>query len=555
MSLAGRKFLIDLSDKISVSIAKIYENPLSSASIYDLGRSKLDQFVITSSRKREVDYTSLREALENDVQRPLKQCLEHVPVGFTDRARKELSDQIALLRNIVAKVVQEISVDVSKDFSRRADRVGRGNQAVPPFYNGHTETFEGSVHRVGRGGQAASDFYVGIEKALAILQNPKSINPLLPSISGRPSTRVELHHLNDILVKALIIFERHGLTSQKWLEELLNEKNGNQIIFNYLARRFPVFSFTTRGVPIAYLNSDLKLTLEESPFTEELRALTSCWQKLERLHLGIQLATFNVGFPTAALQAKFLELTGPAILETISREKMDEEIGLFMRDLIKQIDWLSLGIRSPDSRSILKFKLLHSMLHFTIKYLIKGSPNEKKILQDVLPLDSKLKEFDETIMLFSDVLRLVYFKYGESLQEIEPIYTLDRSLKDAVVKEMIFLADLNRRNLPSLFSLIEKDGISDVDFSGEAAGFIGIDHHGYRLGHLFKPNQKSDFLLPNDDRPIRIILNHHPQVAKFGPMIENILERLRVIKDDLPHNRLDKLKEILLHPEKFRNII
>ncbi|KAA1138213.1 hypothetical protein PGTUg99_019298 [Puccinia graminis f. sp. tritici] len=550
MSLAGRKFLIDLSDKISVSIAKIYENPLSSASIYDLGRSKLDQFVITSSRKR-----ALREALENDVQRPLKQCLEHVPVGFTDRARKELSDQIALLRNIVAKVVQEISVDVSKDFSRRADRVGRGNQAVPPFYNGHTETFEGSVHRVGRGGQAASDFYVGIEKALAILQNPKSINPLLPSISGRPSTRVELHHLNDILVKALIIFERHGLTSQKWLEELLNEKNGNQIIFNYLARRFPVFSFTTRGVPIAYLNSDLKLTLEESPFTEELRALTSCWQKLERLHLGIQLATFNVGFPTAALQAKFLELTGPAILETISREKMDEEIGLFMRDLIKQIDWLSLGIRSPDSRSILKFKLLHSMLHFTIKYLIKGSPNEKKILQDVLPLDSKLKEFDETIMLFSDVLRLVYFKYGESLQEIEPIYTLDRSLKDAVVKEMIFLADLNRRNLPSLFSLIEKDGISDVDFSGEAAGFIGIDHHGYRLGHLFKPNQKSDFLLPNDDRPIRIILNHHPQVAKFGPMIENILERLRVIKDDLPHNRLDKLKEILLHPEKFRNII
>ncbi|KAA1066556.1 hypothetical protein PGT21_033638 [Puccinia graminis f. sp. tritici] len=234
---------------------------------------------------------------------------------------------------------------------------------------------------------------------------------------------------------------------------------------------------------------------------------------------------------------------------------MDEEIGLFMRDLIKQIEWLSLGIRSPDSRSILKFKLLHSMLHFTIKYFIKGSPNEKKILQDVLPSDSKLKEFDETIMLFSDVLRLVYFKYGESLQEIEPIYTLDKSLKDAVVKEMIFLADLNRRNLPSLFSLIEKDGISDVDFSGEAAGFIGIDHHGYRLGHLFRPSQKSDFLLPNDDRPIRIILNHHPQVAKFGPMIENILERLRVIKDDLPHNRLDKLKEILLHPEKFRNII
>jgi hypothetical protein len=207
--------------------------------------------------------------------------LEHVPVGFTDQAREELSAQIVLLRNIVAKVVQETSVDaISKDVSSRVDRVaGRlGNQASRPFYSEYTENFERRVHRVGRGvHEAASDFYVGIEKALAILLNPKSIDPaLLPSASGLPATRVALYHLNDILVKALIIFERHGLTSQKWLEELLNEKNGHQIIFNYLARRFPVFSLTTRGVPIAYLNSDLKLTLEESPFTEELRALTRC---------------------------------------------------------------------------------------------------------------------------------------------------------------------------------------------------------------------------------------------------------------------------------------
>ncbi|KAA1138206.1 hypothetical protein PGTUg99_018775 [Puccinia graminis f. sp. tritici] len=499
-------------------------------------------------------------------------ALEYLPDGFTDQATKELSDQIARLRDIVAKVEHELSVHVSRPDEdprkMKESRLGthRGGQAGRAFfYKAYAESSEGKARRVERGDKAASDFYEGIEKALESLRNPESFEPRLEDTGYTPPNRMTLYHLNDVLVNFLVIFQRHKLVTPEWLQELLNQKNGDQIIFNYLARRFPVYKFPV-AVPTVYLNVDLKLTLEESPFTEEIRGLIkylnhSGWQRLERLHLGTQADNANFFFPGLKGYTKFIELTNPTISETVNKEELEREIGQFMLSLTNNINEFSSPTGPFHIRDISHLKLLHSMLHFMIKYHLHGSPKEQKILQDLVHACPKIQEFDETMMLFSDVLKSVYFAYGQSLKELNSVYSLHDPLRERVAKKMIFLMDMNKSNQPSIFSELRRGAVhkSEVELPGPGEdGFIGIDHRAYRLAHLFKPDHEigHEGLFPKvdkDHQPIPTTLYQHPELPHFGPMIENILRHLKaIIQNDSPDDRLLKLEQILLHPEKFQ---
>jgi hypothetical protein len=78
--------------------------------------------------------------------------------------------------------------------------------------------------------------------------------------------------LSDTFVEYLCNSERYGLLHQDNIKAFLNEQDHWIVLFHYILGKFP----EPYGVTSIFLNYDLRRSLEESPFTEEIHVLIKC---------------------------------------------------------------------------------------------------------------------------------------------------------------------------------------------------------------------------------------------------------------------------------------
>ncbi|OAV99343.1 hypothetical protein PTTG_25358 [Puccinia triticina 1-1 BBBD Race 1] len=169
-----------------------------------------------------------------------------------------------------------------------------------------------------------------------------------------------------------------------------------------------------------------------------------------------------------------------------------------LSSLMKQISHISPfgeNHRLPPLTQILSLKILHSMVRFLGRYHTtradQGATLGWREFHD-------FQKLDEAITLFSDTIKSVYFKYGQTLKElVGSIYEIDKNIP------MIYLMDINDSN-----QLLE------------------------------------------NEITIRMNLDQSPQLPLFQPIICNILQHLKASKKIVDaRERLIVLRGILLNPE------
>ncbi|OAV99344.1 hypothetical protein PTTG_25359 [Puccinia triticina 1-1 BBBD Race 1] len=465
--------------------------------------------------------------LQSGVLDPIQVSSERQFIGFNrPEDANALHDSISDLRGLVKILMEKVQNNVIKQPPDLKESAGTG-------LLGNAED----------GDLAASDFLKTTEVLAKILQTPATT-------CGQDALRTKLAriHLNGVLVQFLIIFERHNVASTKWFENLLNKGKGVQIIFNYLARRFPGLRDNINA-PNAYLITDFKKALQESPFTAELKELFqhfkhSDWHQLERLQIVSQIDAFDPFFKAVGsrsgpeFRTEFMRLTKPTLLNYVGEDLYQPLIRTLSSSLVKQIGRitkLSRNIndsapitpsllpslvrqigrispfgenrRSPPLTQILSLKTLHGMVRFLGRYHTTRADQGEGAIAALgwSKFDaSEFQKLDEAITLFSDAIKLVYFEYGQTLKElVGSIYEIDENIP------IIYLMDINN----------------------------------------------SEQLLPNEIA-IRTNLNQSPQLPLFQPIILNILKRLEAsTKIFDARDRLIVLRGILLHPENTDKLV
>ncbi|KAH9453044.1 hypothetical protein H4Q26_001700 [Puccinia striiformis f. sp. tritici PST-130] len=484
----------------------------------------------------QVEGTEIRQELEEQVYTPLQHCkTKHRSLELN-----EIGDRLRLTSvTNSCKLLDELIQQIPNDLNTLIYSEEMGEKAL----------------RIGKYERKASALFKEIENSLSIMQNPLHfMSESVDSVDA--TTKLTMYNLNDILVRFLYISEKHQLVTKEWLTDLLKDE-GHQFIFNYILRRFRIKS---ELVPV-YLNFDTKLTLEKSPFTEELRGILKCfgastWQKLERLYLGAQLMRFEKESGGMRLAKTFLRVTSPpqpSMLAVFPPEYFQKRIVIFMIDLIHVISATSdMKIRDPyttPEKVLVKLKLLHNMLRIMKRYHLEGLPQDKLSEIEKLPYDSKkLQEFDESMMLFSDVLKTVYVKYGETVIRL-PTHTTSSPNFVKKLEDKIYLTDMNENN--RAFSASTSAINHDVGRStGLQENFIGVTHHQYRLRHLFRSGISS--IIGSNQSIKTIILQEGIQIPQCGrEIIENILNRLQTMETvSTAHlfTKFDQLNHILSHP-------
>ncbi|OAV97561.1 hypothetical protein PTTG_25999 [Puccinia triticina 1-1 BBBD Race 1] len=435
-------------------------------------------------------------ALQNDVLNPIQIYSAPESIGFTAEVAKDLDNEISNLSRLVKSLMEKVSMSANQ----------------PPDLEESAGT--GLLGNAEDGDLAASDFLKGTKKIVEILQTSKSIH-FRPDqqILAALRERMALDHLNEALVKFLIILERRNLASPKWLENLLKKKEGVVITFNYLARRFPGLRDNI-DIPNAYLITDFKKAVQESPFTAELQGLFKHfglyeWHWLERLRLKYQVSALDLRFDKVA--AKFERLTSPYFLQNhVGNSPYDQDVKYLLSLLAKQIGDISkssgkISISSPPIMEILSLKILHSMVRFLGRYHIHWGwwadvevkiPDSSWSTKDA----EQFRELDGLIMLLSDQIKSVYFQYGQSTQKIISFWLLDNSIA------MVYLSDINKSAQPAKYELVAET----------------IFHY-----------------------------RKYPLLPYFKPMINNIVEGLRATQNREARVRLDELKLIFLKPEEL----
>ncbi|OAW00080.1 hypothetical protein PTTG_05931 [Puccinia triticina 1-1 BBBD Race 1] len=286
--------------------------------------------------------TLFLSALQSEVLNAIQMSSERQTTGFTPEVAKDLYAGISNLSGLVESLI---------------DKVGTGRLG---------NAWDGDL--------TALEFLKGTKKVMDILRTSKSTYfPVHTQGLDASRKTMALAHLNDALVKFLIIFERHKLASPKWLEDLLNEEEGGQIMFNYLARRFPGLRDKI-DVPNLYLITDLMKALQESPFTAELQGLfkyfkLSGWHRLERSYLSSQISAFDrssnavLTRDMAEFRKDYTYLTKTTLLREVGGLGYMNEVGRLLSRLEKQIGRISRSSRKisrlPPITQLLSFKVLH----------------------------------------------------------------------------------------------------------------------------------------------------------------------------------------------------
>ncbi|KAA1087663.1 hypothetical protein PGT21_035073 [Puccinia graminis f. sp. tritici] len=508
---------------------------------------------------------SVKEIAQKISGRPAVEGAKHVVPETAYGIRRELTDQVAepfkqSLRGIAFGSIEQTEELRQNLVGRNYKRLENLIELIPLDTNKPSylqEGMEEKAFRIQKYEETVSKFFRETKIILDILQVPHLVT--LSNIDSHPiSLTTALHNINDISVRLLVISEKHQLLSERGIQNLMKNEKMHQFIFNYILRRFRIRSDITS----VYLNSDLKLSLEESPFTEELRGILKSfqaanWRKLERLFVGAQIKSFENGFGQISIQKEFLKVTSSSMLKRAGTPYFDKKVMSFMKDLIHLTSAIPVkdAINAKTGTNILKLKLLHNMLRIMNRYIV-GQASKKiqrklKYLTHNPKSTSNLQAFDESMILFSDVLKSVYVKYGETLQELPEDLKSDPDFKKKV-EEKIYLTDSNKSNQASMFSTASTSANQDeikLDHS-ESDQFIGVNHPQYRFQHLFEHGESSDSL-PMDGKLFRTKLKGELKVEGLKGIIQPILERLQKIDTSSEaslYTKFDQLGHILSRP-------
>ncbi|WAQ87811.1 hypothetical protein PtA15_8A718 [Puccinia triticina] len=347
-------------------------------------------------------------ALQSDVLNPLQIPAALESMGFTVEVAKDLKDAIFKLGKGVANLMEK----------------ARKNAKQPPDL---AESAGIGLVNAEDGDLAASDFLKKTKEVMEILRKSKCTHfrPQQQELDA-PRKQMALDHLNDALVNFLIILERHNIASRKWLVDLLDSRQGVEIIFNYLAHSH-------------FSSNDLGYT---------------GWQWLERLHLTNQMSAVDRRFDGSVFSPKnwkeapvqFLYLTSLTNLQaTVNSGGYQGEMKHLLGFLAEQIDDVSkpsgeISITSPPIMKILSLKVLHSMVRFLGRYHLGLSVMEQATIPtSKWPKEVEAQQFqnlDSLIMFFSGVIKSVYFQHGQSMQELVSYWNLDDPVP------MIYLSDI-----------------------------------------------------------------------------------------------------------------
>jgi hypothetical protein len=179
--------------------------------------------------------------------------LRDVTFGSIEQTEKRHQNLVGQTYKLLKNLIEQIPLDMHTPSSLQ-------------------EGMEENAFRIQIYEETVSKFFRKTKNILDILQDPHLVITL-SSIDSHPITlTTALYNINDILVRLLVISEKHQLLSERGIQNLMENEEMYQFIFNYILRRFRIRS----DIASFYLNSDLKLSLEESPFTEELRGILKC---------------------------------------------------------------------------------------------------------------------------------------------------------------------------------------------------------------------------------------------------------------------------------------
>ncbi|KAH9468764.1 hypothetical protein Pst134EA_009296 [Puccinia striiformis f. sp. tritici] len=281
--------------------------------------------------------------------------------------------------------------------------------------------------------------------------------------------------------------DRHQLISDACISELMNDGQENNIFFSYILQ----YASPVGNLPKIYLNSDLKLSLENSGFTWEIHGIlkllnAKTWQNLRRLHLSAQLKKFE-GSTFGRLGRGFILRTSSGINGSPQSHDLDAEL--------------------------VKSKLLHDMITFVIQYHLQGAIATPKRL----PIYPPIPAFDIAILFLSDAFKTVYHEYGEALNDdiLFPAWEDEHSTHNpgqpVLSKHFIGFGDSSYR-LKSLLPIN-----CGTELLGEWPGRM-IEHNLAVLAHSTPPKV---ILLEQKSQKIGLVIGMHRRrlVATAGKMV------------------------------------
>ncbi|KAA1109915.1 hypothetical protein PGT21_002885 [Puccinia graminis f. sp. tritici] len=301
------------------------------------------------------------------------------------------------------------------------------------------------------------------QEACRTLKNqPEISNP-----TDSPGLYSMMFMLNDLMVKYLIASEKNNLISDDCLHKILNETTEGHMIFNYIWGKFPPRMDVTQ----AYLNFEFQRSAEESPFTENLSSLleymsvvdsenqnNSGWKKVAHLYLTLQMKSYlakivepgGLGIVNWKESGEIhqIELLINRFFQLTSAEfsKTEDSPYLNVKNLVDDLCKYLLEYKEKKTIDKVLMKILHNMLQFLLKYNIGGIPKENKSILQSLDHHQKIVILDLAIIQFSDFIKSIYAKYGETLQLLAQGKIKKESLEGILIeeKDMIHLTDFKQ---------------------------------------------------------------------------------------------------------------
>ncbi|KAA1135383.1 hypothetical protein PGTUg99_019142 [Puccinia graminis f. sp. tritici] len=378
----------------------------------------------------------------------------------------------------------------------------------------------------------ASDFLTKMKASWTLLQDRARF------VQSQVTSQADLlrQRLAEISVHFLAALERQKLISGPRLSELINDPHEDNMLFRYIIQK----AGPVNNLSKVYLNFDLKLSLQNSHFTEDIHDLLknlneATWQNLRRLYLGAQLKIFETS-TLGEVGKQFLHYTSPTKLaEGLEGPSHASPKEWFLVTLLPQV-FLPLSPSFDMNEELVKSKLLHGMIAFMIQYHVKDVMETLK----KSPTYRQLQAFDIATLFLSDAFKTVYREFGEALKKVPQ----DFSFK----AEPAFWTNINKDD-QALFLPWETKVSSDR--------FVGFGNPSYRLAALLPPPHFGVELLK--EWPGRMLEANLEALQYATPPIVTLLEhksQLIAIKFAIHRHIVDiKMREISSKEAEEREIL
>ncbi|KAA1110023.1 hypothetical protein PGT21_007022 [Puccinia graminis f. sp. tritici] len=229
--------------------------------------------------------------------------------------------------------------------------------------------------------------------------------------------------LSDALVGYLSILEKHKLMDLAALKRFLNTQDHWVIIFNYVTGKFP----SQKSITSLYLTYDFENDLKQSALTEEIHGLLALiddnnWLKMEQLYLEREIKSTD--FDLKQWKGFKMDIVEFEQIESKRVSQFTHHIELNIEALAAHLKE-DMNLKGFTRHSLIHLKLLHRSIFLLIKCNMKYSQGKIITSLKKQAYYKEIEALDKGIKLFSDLLKVIYYKYAELVQEIVPTITIE----------------------------------------------------------------------------------------------------------------------------------